>query len=104
MLLHLDNAKSFGNPHHDEMSILAPIYQCCRIRQSTWNRFRSVKNQKMSLSEILRKSAKDDPLAPVLSDLQFKAIDRRLKIAIDTVEKCIKQYGESAVLISDETL
>lgn len=104
MLLHLDNAKSFGNPHHDEMSILAPIYQCCRIRQSTWHRFRSVKNQKMSLSEILRKSAKDDPLAPVLSDLQFKAIDRRLKIAIDTVEKCIKQYGESAVLISDETL
>ena len=21
---------SFGNPHHDEMSILAPLKQCCR--------------------------------------------------------------------------
>lgn len=104
MLLHLDNAKSFGNPHHDEISILAPIYQCCRIRRSTWNRFRSISKQKTPLSEILRKSTKDDPVAPVLSDLQFKAIDRRLRIAMNTLQRCIEEYGESAVLISDEAL
>ncbi|XP_038046244.1 glycosaminoglycan xylosylkinase-like isoform X2 [Patiria miniata] len=30
MLLLMDSAKSFGNPHHDERSILAPLYQCCK--------------------------------------------------------------------------
>ncbi|XP_031574377.1 glycosaminoglycan xylosylkinase-like isoform X2 [Actinia tenebrosa] len=30
VLVHLDNAKSFGNPKVDEISILAPLYQCCR--------------------------------------------------------------------------
>lgn len=104
MLLHLDNAKSFGNPHHDEMSILAPIYQCCRIRQSTWNRFQSISKQNTPLSDLLRKATKDDPVAPLLSDLQFRALDRRLKIAIDTVKKCIKKHGETAVLASDETV
>jgi len=93
---------SFGNPHHDEMSILAPIYQCCRIRQSTWNRFQSISKQKTSLSELLRKATKDDPVAPILSDLQYKAIDRRLKIAINAVKTCIRQHGENAVLVSDE--
>ncbi|WAR30640.1 XYLK-like protein [Mya arenaria] len=29
-MLMLDNAKSFGNPQHDETSILAPLYHCCR--------------------------------------------------------------------------
>ena len=77
---------------------------CFRIRRSTWNRFRSISKQKTPLSEILRKSTKDDPVAPVLSDLQFKAIDRRLRIAMNTVQRCIEEYGESAVLISDEAL
>ena len=38
MVLLLDNAKSFGNPEHDEMSILAPINQCCLLRKSTFER------------------------------------------------------------------
>ncbi|CAH3042017.1 unnamed protein product [Porites lobata] len=102
MLLHLDNAKSFGNPYHDEMSILAPVYQCCKVRKSTWNRFLSLSRQRIPLSELLRQATKDDPVAPVLSEPQFKAIDRRLKIAMDTVKKCIRQNGESAVLVADQ--
>ena len=74
----------------------------CRIRQSTWNRFQSISKQKTSLSELLRKATKDDPVAPILSDLQYKAIDRRLKIAINAVKTCIRQHGENAVLVSDE--
>lgn len=38
MVLLLDNAKSFGNPEHDEMSILKPITQCCLLRKSTFER------------------------------------------------------------------
>lgn len=33
--LHLDHGRGFGRPFHDEISILAPILQCCMIRQST---------------------------------------------------------------------
>lgn len=102
MPLHLDNAKSFGNPFRDEMSILAPIYQCCRLRLSTWNRFQSIARGKTPLSELLRKATENDPVSPVLSDPHFKAIDRRLKIIINTVNKCIRDYGEKGVLIIED--
>ncbi|XP_036139394.1 uncharacterized protein LOC105833721 isoform X1 [Monomorium pharaonis] len=33
--LHLDHGRGFGKPFHDETSILAPLLQCCIIRQTT---------------------------------------------------------------------
>lgn len=33
--LHLDHGRGFGRPFHDELSILAPVLQCCLIRKST---------------------------------------------------------------------
>lgn len=33
--LHLDHGRGFGRPFHDEISILAPLLQCCMIRQTT---------------------------------------------------------------------
>ena len=33
--LHLDHGRGFGRPFQDELSILAPVLQCCLIRQST---------------------------------------------------------------------
>ncbi|RXG72407.1 Extracellular serine/threonine protein [Armadillidium vulgare] len=33
--VHLDHGRGFGKPFHDEISILAPLYQCCLIRHST---------------------------------------------------------------------
>ena len=30
--VHLDHGRGFGRPNHDEISILAPLYQCCMIR------------------------------------------------------------------------
>lgn len=33
--IHLDHGRAFGKAFHDEMSILAPIIQCCHIRKST---------------------------------------------------------------------
>lgn len=53
----------------------------------------------MSLSELLRKATENDPVSPVLSDPHFKAIDRRLKIIINTVNKCLEDHGEERVLI-----
>jgi hypothetical protein len=33
--LHLDHGRGFGKPFQDEVSILAPVLQCCLLRQST---------------------------------------------------------------------
>lgn len=73
-----------------------------RIRRSTWNRFQSIATKNTPLSELLRKATEEDPVAPVLSDPHFRAIDRRMKIAIDTIKKCIKSHGEARVLVSEE--
>ena len=34
-LIHLDHGRAFGKAKHDEISILAPLIQCCAIRKST---------------------------------------------------------------------
>lgn len=34
-LLHLDHGRGFGSHSHDEISILAPLRQCCIIRHTT---------------------------------------------------------------------
>lgn len=73
-----------------------------RIRRSTWNRFQSIATKNTPLSELLRKATEEDPVAPVLSDPHFRAIDRRMKIAIDTIKKCIKSHGEAGVLFSED--
>lgn len=56
----------------------------------------------MSLSELLRKATENDPVSPVLSDPHFKAIDRRLKIIVSTVNKCLEDHGEERVLIIED--
>lgn len=33
--LHLDHGRGFGKAFHDEISILAPVLQCCMLRQTT---------------------------------------------------------------------
>ena len=37
-LIHLDNGRSFGRYDYDDLSILAPIRQCCFFRHSTFTR------------------------------------------------------------------
>jgi hypothetical protein len=33
--IHLDHGRAFGKAFHDELSILAPVIQCCHIRRIT---------------------------------------------------------------------
>ncbi|KAI8518561.1 Glycosaminoglycan xylosylkinase [Branchiostoma belcheri] len=99
MLLLLDNAKSFGNPNHDERTILAPIYQCCKLRSTTWERMKLLTGDR--LSQLLRKSLAHDPIAPVLTEAHLSAMDRRLLTAIDMVQGCIDENGRDNVLVDD---
>lgn len=92
-VLLMDNGKGFGNPNIDFIDILAPLYQCCIIRMSTWNRLKLFSGG--SLAETLEDLTKYDLLYPVLTDEHFEAIERRLLLVYSTVEICLHQYGKS---------
>ncbi|KAE8610409.1 hypothetical protein XENTR_v10012112 [Xenopus tropicalis] len=99
MLILLDNAKSFGNPLVDERSILAPLYQCCIIRVSTWNRLSHLKHG--TLRSALLTATAHDPISPVLSDAHLDALERRLQSILATVQQCIGQFGADVVMVED---
>ncbi|XP_066548590.1 glycosaminoglycan xylosylkinase [Amia ocellicauda] len=99
MLILLDNAKSFGNPALDERSILAPLYQCCMLRVSTWNRLTLLRGG--ALSSALRTATSHDPLFPVLTEAHLAALDRRLDSVLAAVKQCIDAQGPDSTLIED---
>ncbi|VFV28960.1 glycosaminoglycan xylosylkinase-like [Lynx pardinus] len=90
---------SFGNPSLDERSILAPLYQCCIIRVSTWNRLNYLKNG--VLKSALKSAMAHDPISPVLSEPHLDAVDQRLLSVLATVKQCTDQFGADAVLVED---
>lgn len=91
--LHLDHGRGFGKPFHDELSILAPVLQCCMIRQSTLESLLKFHNGPVKLSAALRKSLDDDPLAPILWEPHLEALDRRVQIILRGIRDCV-QKGE----------
>uniref|UniRef100_H2Y8L1 FAM20 C-terminal domain-containing protein n=1 Tax=Ciona savignyi TaxID=51511 RepID=H2Y8L1_CIOSA len=97
MLIMMDNAKSFGNPHHHEPSILAPLKQCCILRRSTWEKLQQLKNG--VLTQLLESILSADPITPVLHPPHFNAIDVRLPTIIETMEKCIKDKSYDDVIM-----
>jgi glycosaminoglycan xylosylkinase len=53
------------------------------------------------LSRVLREVVAEDPIAPLLSDPHYEAIDRRLAIVLHTVDQLIRSSSAEQVLISD---
>ena len=103
MVVHLDNGKSFGNPYRDEMSILAPLKQCCMLRHSTFlsiGSFTSELDKNLSLSYILKQILDKDPIHPILTKDHLKALDRRLSIVFKVLEDCFRKLGKENVLMS----
>lgn len=96
----LDNGKSFGNPYHDEESILASLYQCCRIRFKTWQRLLIL--QDGVLSAVLREILKQDPISPVLTEAHLVAVDRRVRGVLAQIQVCIDREGLDTVLVKDD--
>uniref|UniRef100_A0A8B9HR49 FAM20A golgi associated secretory pathway pseudokinase n=1 Tax=Astyanax mexicanus TaxID=7994 RepID=A0A8B9HR49_ASTMX len=97
-LLHLDNARGFGRHSHDEMSILAPLTQCCIIKRSTLLRLRLLARPEFRLSDVMRESLARDSLRPILTELHLQALDRRLERVLKAVGRCVKKLGEARVL------
>ncbi|CAJ0966280.1 unnamed protein product [Ranitomeya imitator] len=53
-LLHLDNARGFGRHSRDEISILAPLFQCCLVKDDTWQRLNLLAVPEYRLSDVMR--------------------------------------------------
>lgn len=94
--IHLDHGRGFGKPFHDELSILAPLLQCCEIRASTLKTLLRYHNGPMSLSEAMHESMFDDPIAPILWTPHLTALNRRITIILSGVRECIKQANSTA--------
>ncbi|XP_053678756.1 glycosaminoglycan xylosylkinase homolog [Anopheles nili] len=90
-LLLLDNGKGFGNPFVDHLDILAPVYQCCFIRRTTWERLLLFSGG--ALTETLEELNKLDLLNPLLTKDHYIALERRLLYVYSTVELCKEKYG-----------
>ncbi|GAB0099970.1 extracellular serine/threonine protein CG31145 [Sergentomyia squamirostris] len=99
--LHLDHGRGFGKPFHDELTILAPVLQCCLIRASTLETLLRFHNGKR-MSEAMRDSMAKDPVAPVLWEPHLEALDRRIGIILQGIRDCVKKNQPGDVVIQND--
>lgn len=93
-LIFLDNAaglmrRGIAEP---ERTALGPV---CRFRASTVASLRAGAGR---LGARLERSLSADPLAPVLSEAQLRAIDARAEKLLSHVDRCVEQHGREAAL------
>ncbi|XP_057681652.1 pseudokinase FAM20A [Corythoichthys intestinalis] len=100
-LLHLDNARGFGKHSQDEMSILAPLSQCCMIKRSTLLRLQLLAQPEFRLSDVMRESLLKDTLQPILTEAHLAALDRRLLKILRVVQRCTRKLGDNRVITND---
>ncbi|XP_004705927.1 extracellular serine/threonine protein kinase FAM20C [Echinops telfairi] len=100
-IIHLDNGRGFGKHSHDELSILVPLQQCCRIRRSTYLRLQLLAKEEYKLSLLMAESLRRDRVAPVLFPLHLEALDRRLRLVLQAVGACVDKGGLRSVVEDD---
>uniref|UniRef100_A0A8C3CC87 FAM20C golgi associated secretory pathway kinase n=1 Tax=Cairina moschata TaxID=8855 RepID=A0A8C3CC87_CAIMO len=100
-IIHLDNGRGFGKYSHDELSILVPLNQCCRIRKSTYLRLQLLAKEEYRLSLLMKESLLKDKIAPILYQPHLEAMDRRLRIVLKAVSDCIEKDGYDNVVEND---
>jgi len=71
----------------------------CRIRASTLERLHELTDG--ALGRIMRQVTADDPVAPLLAEPHFKAMDRRLAIVLHAIDDFVRASSIKDVLVSD---
>ncbi|XP_056609692.1 extracellular serine/threonine protein kinase FAM20C [Triplophysa dalaica] len=100
-IIHLDNGRGFGKHSHDEMSILVPLIQCCRVKKSTYLRLQLFAKEEYQLSSLMEESLLQDQLAAVLIKPHLEAMDRRLRLVLNALADCVEKEGFSSVVEED---
>jgi len=102
-------AYRFGRAHKDDVQLLAPLFQCCVVRASTFVkliRFLAAgegAGAGGSLSAAMRASLGDDAIAGVLNRAHLSALNRRVGLIALVVRDCIDRRSRdpSRVVIDD---
>ncbi|XP_059406920.1 extracellular serine/threonine protein kinase FAM20C-like isoform X1 [Carassius carassius] len=100
-IIHLDNGRGFGKHSHDEMSILVPLTQCCRVKRSTYLRLQLLAKEEFKLSSLMEESLLQDQLTPVLIQPHLEAMDRRLRLVLKVLADCVEKEGFPSVVEND---
>ncbi|XP_059413571.1 extracellular serine/threonine protein kinase FAM20C-like [Carassius carassius] len=100
-IIHLDNGRGFGKHSHDEMSILVPLTQCCRVKRSTYLRLQLLAKEEFKLSSLMEESLLQDQLAPILIWPHLEAMDRRLRLVLKVLADCVEKEGFLSVVEND---
>nr|XP_040047246.1 extracellular serine/threonine protein kinase FAM20C [Gasterosteus aculeatus aculeatus] len=100
-IIHLDNGRGFGKHSHDELSILVPLIQCCRLKTSTYLRLQLLAQEEYQLSSLMEESLLRDRLSPILIRPHLHALDRRLRLVLQVLAGCIEKEGHGNVLEED---
>ncbi|XP_049926293.1 extracellular serine/threonine protein kinase FAM20C-like [Epinephelus moara] len=100
-IIHLDNGRGFGKHSHDELSILVPLSQCCRVRKSTYLRLQLLAKEEYQLSVLMEESLLRDRLSPILIQRHLQALDRRLRLVLQVIAGCIEKEGYVNVVEED---
>ena len=82
----------------DKLFILAPVFQCCLLRFSTFEKIYMFYKGPKPLSDLMRESMSEDPVSPILLDSHLVALNRRVKLILKTVYNCIDKIGLLKVL------
>uniref|UniRef100_A0A8C6JZN7 Uncharacterized protein n=1 Tax=Melopsittacus undulatus TaxID=13146 RepID=A0A8C6JZN7_MELUD len=93
---------SFGTHSRDELSILAPLQQCCSIKKSTYLRLQLLATPSYRLSDLLREALATDPLAPILTEPHLHALDRRLGKVLAAVGHCLAGAAHPDKVLVDD--
>ncbi|KAM4597907.1 extracellular serine/threonine protein kinase FAM20C [Polymixia lowei] len=100
-IIHLDNGRGFGKHSHDELSILVPLSQCCRVKKSTYLRLQLLAKEEYQLSYLMEESLLRDRLSPVLIQPHLQAMDRRLRLVLQVLAGCMEKEGYANVVEDD---
>ena len=95
------SSNSFGTHSSDELSIFAPIYQCCLFRHSMLQKLLQFHQGPIHLGEALKRSLRTEAIHPVLVAEHYEAIDRRVNIILKAVAECVQNHGASKVVFND---
>ncbi|XP_012669912.2 extracellular serine/threonine protein kinase FAM20C [Clupea harengus] len=100
-IIHLDNGRGFGKHSHDEVSILVPLSQCCRVKKSTHLRLQLLAKEELKLSTLMEESLQQDRLVPILIRPHLEAMDRRLRLVLQVLSDCVEKEGYASVVEDD---